>query len=88
METARVTRAAVRVLAAREFVMASRAAGAGHLRTCWRHLLANAAGAIRTAAGLAVGRGILVESALSFFGVGVQPPGRAGAACSTRRRRR
>jgi peptide/nickel transport system permease protein len=74
METARVTRTAVRSLAAREFVMASLAAGAGHLRIVWRHLLANAAGAIRTAAVMAVGRAILVESALSFFGVGVQPP--------------
>lgn len=74
METARVTRSAVRSLAAREFVMASLAAGAGHVRIIWRHLLANATGAIRTAAVMAVGRAILVESALSFFGVGVQPP--------------
>ena len=74
METARVTRTAVRSLAAREFVLASQAAGAGHLRIVWRHLLANASGAIRTAAVMAVGRAILVESALSFFGVGVQPP--------------
>ena len=74
METARVTRSAVRSLLSREFVMASQAAGAGHLRIVWRHLLANASGAIRTAAVMAVGRAILVESALSFFGVGVQPP--------------
>ena len=74
METARVTRTAVRGLVAREFVVASLAAGAGHLRIVWRHLLANASGAIRTAAVMAVGRAILVESALSFFGVGVQPP--------------
>jgi peptide/nickel transport system permease protein len=74
METARVTRTAVRALAAREFVLASMAAGAGHLRIVARHLLANASGAIRTAAVLAVARAILVESALSFFGVGVQPP--------------
>lgn len=74
METARVTRASVRSLVGSEFVLASRAVGAGHLRILWRHLLANASGAIRTAAVLAVGRAILVESALSFFGVGVQPP--------------
>jgi len=74
METARVTRAIVRSLLGAEFVLASRAVGAGHLRILWRHLLANAPGAIRTAAVLAVGRAILVESALSFFGVGVQPP--------------
>ncbi len=74
METARVTRAAVRSLLGSEFVLAARAVGAGHLHIVWRHLLSNASGAIRTAAVLAVGRAILVESALSFFGVGVQPP--------------
>jgi peptide/nickel transport system permease protein len=74
METARVTRAAVRSLVPSEFVIAARAAGAGHLRIMGKHLLVNASGAIRVAAVLAVGRAILVESALSFFGVGVQPP--------------
>lgn len=74
METARVTRAAVRSLLASEYVVAARAAGAGHVRILGRHLLVNASGAIRVAAVLAVGRSILVESALSFFGVGVQPP--------------
>jgi peptide/nickel transport system permease protein len=74
METARVTRASVRALAGSDYVTAALAVGAGHVRIVWRHVLANAAGAIRTAAVLAVGRAILVESALSFFGVGVQPP--------------
>lgn len=74
METARVTRTSVRGLLGAEFVAAARAAGAGHLRLLTRHLLANASGAIRTAAVLAVARAVLVESALSFFGVGVQPP--------------
>jgi peptide/nickel transport system permease protein len=74
METARVTRAAVRGLLGQDYVTAARAVGAGHRHIVWRHLLANASGAIRTAAVLAVGRAILVESALSFFGVGVQPP--------------
>ena len=74
METARVTRAAVRSLLTSEFVVAARAAGAGHLRIVAQHLLVNASGAIRVAAVIAVGRAILVESALSFFGVGVQPP--------------
>jgi peptide/nickel transport system permease protein len=74
METARVTRAAVRSLLASEFVIAARAAGAGHLRVVWQHLVMNASDAIRVAAVLAVGRAILLESALSFFGVGVQPP--------------
>ena len=38
------------------------------------HLLPNAAPAVIVSMTLAVGRGILLESALSFFGVGVQPP--------------
>lgn len=74
METARVTRTTVVGLAGQEFVAAARAIGAGPWRVLWHHVLANAAAAIRTAAVLAVGRAILVESALSFFGVGVQPP--------------
>jgi peptide/nickel transport system permease protein len=74
METARVTRTQVRSLATYEFVLAARAAGAGNLRIITRHLLVNAAGAIRPAAALAVARAILLESTLSFFGVGVQPP--------------
>jgi len=74
METARVTRASVKALVSSDYVTAALAVGAGHVRIVWRHVLANAAGAIRTAAVLAVGRAILVESALSFFGVGVQPP--------------
>jgi peptide/nickel transport system permease protein len=39
-----------------------------------RHLLPNAAQAIAVSLTLAVARGILLESALSFFGVGVRPP--------------
>jgi peptide/nickel transport system permease protein len=74
METARVTRTEVRTLAAQEFVLAARAAGAGMPRIIFRHLIVNAAGAIQAAATLAVARAILLESTLSFFGVGVQPP--------------
>lgn len=74
METARVTRTAVRSLAAQEFVLAARSAGAGTGRILTHHLLANAAGPIRASAALAVARAILLESTLSFFGVGVQPP--------------
>lgn len=74
METARVTRTEVRSLATHEFVLAARAAGASNARIIARHLLVNAVGAIRPAATLAVARAILLESTLSFFGVGVQPP--------------
>ena len=74
METARVTRAECLSLRAREFVDAARAVGAGHIRLLTKHLLPNAAPAIAVSVTLAVGRAILLESALSFFGVGVRPP--------------
>jgi peptide/nickel transport system permease protein len=74
METARVTRASFLAAREHEFVLAARAAGASSLRVVSGHLLPAAAPAIAVATTLAVGRGILLESALSFFGVGVQPP--------------
>jgi peptide/nickel transport system permease protein len=74
METARVVRAEFRTLRARGFVESARAAGAGRARLLVLHLLPNAAQAVVVSLTLAVARGILLESALSFFGVGVQPP--------------
>jgi peptide/nickel transport system permease protein len=74
METARIARAEVLSLRARDFVTAARALGAGRARLIAAHLLPNAAPAVIVSMTLAVGRSILLESALSFFGVGVQPP--------------
>jgi peptide/nickel transport system permease protein len=74
MEMARVVRAEFRMLRVAGFVESARAAGAGHVRVLARHLLPNAAQAIAVSITLAVARGILLESALSFFGVGVRPP--------------
>jgi peptide/nickel transport system permease protein len=74
METARVVRAEFQTLRTRGFVEGARAAGAGHARLIGIHLLPNAAQAVVVSLTLAVARGILLESALSFFGVGVQPP--------------
>jgi peptide/nickel transport system permease protein len=74
METARVVRSAVQSLAARDFVSAARALGATPQRLVLRHVIPGAMPVIAVATTLAVGRGILLESALSFFGVGVQPP--------------
>lgn len=74
METARVVRAELLSLKQRDFVEAARATGAGARRIVLRHLLPNAAAPAAVSMTLAVGRGILLESALSFFGVGVQPP--------------
>ena len=74
MEVARLVRAEVRSLRSRDFVAAARAAGASGWRIVVRHLLPLVAPTIVVAATIAVGRNILLESALSFFGVGVQPP--------------
>lgn len=74
METARVVRAEVLSLATRGFVEAARATGVSAPRVLVGHVLPNVMGTITVSATLAVGRGVLLESALSFFGVGVQPP--------------
>lgn len=74
METARVVRAEVLSLAQRGFVEAAQATGVSAGRVLAGHILPNVLGTIAVSATLAVGRGILLESALSFFGVGVQPP--------------
>ena len=74
METARVTRSGLLSLRESPFVEAARAAGATAGRIIFRHLLPNVSGPIAVATTLGVGRAIIIESAMSFFGVGVQPP--------------
>lgn len=74
METARVVRSEFLTLRTRGFVESARALGAGHFRIVGDHLLPNAATALIVSTTLAVARSILLESALSFFGVGVRPP--------------
>jgi peptide/nickel transport system permease protein len=74
METARIVRAEFLSLKERTYVEAARAVGMQPARVVVRHLLPAAAPAAVVAATLAVGRAILLESAMSFFGVGVQPP--------------
>lgn len=74
METARVMRVEVRAVRGREFVEAAQAMGTGPVRTLLRHVVPNVLPVLAVSATLAVGRAILLESALSFFGVGVQPP--------------
>ena len=48
--------------------------GTRPLAALWRHIVPNVVPTLIVATTLAVGRSILLESALSFFGVGVQPP--------------
>jgi peptide/nickel transport system permease protein len=74
METARVVRTSVQSIAARDFVAAARALGVAPWRVVARHVLPGTIPVLTVATTLAVGRGILLESTISFFGVGVQPP--------------
>lgn len=71
---ARIVRAEVLSLATRDYVLAARGLGASNARILFRHLLPNALGPIIVAASLRVPSAILLESGLSFLGLGVQPP--------------
>lgn len=57
-----------------EFAQAARASGARDVRIIFRHLLPNALAPVLVSASFGVASAILVESALSFLGVGVPPP--------------
>jgi peptide/nickel transport system permease protein len=71
---ARLARASALALRDAEFVEAIRALGAGGGRVLWRHVLPNALGPLIVQATLGIAGAILTASALSFLGVGVQPP--------------
>jgi len=71
---ARVVRSECLSLRAREFVHAAHALGAGHLRVLSRHLLLNALPVIIVQTTLLLGQTILIESGLSYLGLGAQPP--------------
>lgn len=74
MATARVVRGEVLSLKQTAYVEAARGLGAGHGRLLSRHILPNTLGPIVVSATLTVGNAIIVESSLSFLGLGVQPP--------------
>ena len=71
---ARVVRGAVLSLREREFVQAALALGGGDGRVVLRHILPNALTPWLVVATLDMARVIVIESALSFLGLGVQPP--------------
>ncbi|MBS1199497.1 MAG: oligopeptide transporter permease protein [Proteobacteria bacterium] len=71
---ARVVRGQAIGLMRREFVEAAVAAGAGPARVVFRHLVPNLAGTVVVYATLMIPQMILVESFLSFLGIGIQEP--------------
>ena len=74
MGVTRLVRADFISLRERDFVWAARAIGAGDARIIFLHILPNALASILVAATLGIAGAILTESALSFLGIGVQPP--------------
>ncbi|MEE9934808.1 MAG: ABC transporter permease [Deltaproteobacteria bacterium] len=74
MGVTRLARADFISLRERDFVTAARAIGAGDGRIIFLHILPNALASILVAATLGIAGAILTESALSFLGIGVQPP--------------
>jgi ABC-type dipeptide/oligopeptide/nickel transport system permease subunit len=71
---ARLVRGQVLVVRQLEFVHASRALGARDTRIVLRHVLPSVVAPVLIAATLGVAAAIMAESALSFLGLGVQPP--------------
>jgi peptide/nickel transport system permease protein len=74
MGVARLVRAEVRAVRERPYVPAAQALGASQARVLLRHVLPNAVGPAVVATTLGVGNAILLESGLSFLGLGIQPP--------------
>jgi peptide/nickel transport system permease protein len=71
---ARLVRAETLSLKARDFTRAAQALGARPLRIMFRHILPNAMGSVVVATTMSIGSLILLESTLSFLGLGTQPP--------------
>ncbi len=71
---ARLVRGEVLSVKQRDFILATRSIGADDWRLMLRHLLPNVLPVLIVAASLGVGQIILIESALDFLGLGIQPP--------------
>jgi peptide/nickel transport system permease protein len=71
---ARVARSVAIQLRDREFIQAARGLGAGELRILWKEVLPNMVGPLIIIASFDGAQAIMWEAALSFLGLGVQPP--------------
>ena len=74
MDISRLTRGEFLALRSSEFVAAANVVGMNPWRIAWRHILPNASGPIIVAATLRIAEAIILESTLSFIGLGIQPP--------------
>ena len=73
-QVARITRAETMSVKERDYVIATKNLGAGSLRIAFNHIIPNILGPVVVAASLGVASAILMESSLSFLGLGVQIP--------------
>jgi peptide/nickel transport system permease protein len=71
---ARVTRAAANAIWSREYVLAARAAGKNRWQITWHHVVPNIASALIVQATNQFATAIIAEAALSYLGLGTQPP--------------
>lgn len=71
---ARISRGAAQAVWSREYVLAARAAGLGPWRITWVHVLPNIASVLIVQATISFATAILAEAALSYLGLGTQPP--------------
>jgi len=71
---ARVFRSSILSVKQNEYVDAARAMGASHVRILFRHIMPNAIAPIIVYGTMSIGGAIITEAALSFLGMGVQPP--------------
>jgi peptide/nickel transport system permease protein len=74
MHTARIVRGQVLSIREKDFITAARMVGVPNFKTIFRHILPNSMGPIIVGVTLSVGGGIIIESSLSFLGLGVQRP--------------
>ena len=72
--TMRLIRGETLIQRENEYVMSARALGAGPFRILFRHILPNTLSVLITSLAIQIGTIILIESALSFLGLGVRPP--------------
>lgn len=74
MWVARLVRGSILSLKEREFIMAARTLGASDITIMTRHIIPNVIAPLLVSVTLGVGESILFEAALSFLGLGIQPP--------------